>query len=458
MLYAPMHTLHGLRFQHLAVGGLVEGEFPAPRTVRGMLDRGAREQLAAAGLELPSEARVAEEKLWRSVSSRAERSMSAWRPRIDDRGRPHAASYYFESLGVPAVEAPSGVEPERAASQRELAVALTSGWAGGERRRPRDMASWPVVRTAVAVEQLRRSFSGAGAYEGVLPPASLERLTAPEMQWSASRLESYLTCAYQFFGRYGLRLTELDQELEGADAATRGTVIHNILEESLAPLAGGPPLGPDNVTEAIERLRAIGPGIWDRAPSQYGFGRAALWRLDAESVLVALEALLEREAQRAPGLKLTETTGTEVVVSGELDAHGEPMRMFGVVDRIDRGDDVIQVVDYKSGRAIPRADLVQRKRVQLQLYAQLAARHQDAERVIARYAYLDPRHETWQLDTAIEQDAALVRDALDTAGAVRDSVRSGDLRVNPQVPDCPPYCNFRNICRVNEYSRWKAWS
>ena len=76
VLFAPMHTLHGLRFAHVSVGGLVEGEFPAPSTARRLLDTRARALLSEAGLDLPPGARAAEDELWRSVASRADGSMS----------------------------------------------------------------------------------------------------------------------------------------------------------------------------------------------------------------------------------------------------------------------------------------------------------------------------------------------------------------------------------------------
>ena len=76
VLLAPMHTLHGLRFDYVALGGLVQGEFPAQRTGTTLLDDAAREALKDAGLALPPEPRLAEDDLWRSASTRADNAPS----------------------------------------------------------------------------------------------------------------------------------------------------------------------------------------------------------------------------------------------------------------------------------------------------------------------------------------------------------------------------------------------
>src|SRR5690606_14677825 len=101
VLLAPMHTLHGLRFHHVAVAGLSEGEFPAPHRTDGFLNVEVRASLAATGLTLPPEPRASEDELWRTATSRATSSTSLWRTRLDAKGRPAAASYFFESA-VPA--------------------------------------------------------------------------------------------------------------------------------------------------------------------------------------------------------------------------------------------------------------------------------------------------------------------------------------------------------------------
>ncbi len=458
VLLAPMHTLHGLRFDFVAVGGLIEGEFPAPQRSTALLDRDARDSLNQAGLDLPPEARLAEDELWESVRTRADRALGLWRTRLDERDRPAAASYYFDLSSPDTIVEDRSTPPERAASRRELAIACSRQWPSGGRLRPLEAGAWPVVRSAVAVEQLRRSFGHAGTYEGLIAAGMATRLTDEEAVWSASRLESYRTCAFQFFAHYALRLRELDEEADGADAATRGTVIHKILQNALAPLAArGLALTPDTLDEAVDNLQANGLDIWNRAPGQMGFGRAALWRLDAEDTFQQLEMLLGREAETSARDGITRIIGAEkpIVASLPLDP---PMQVTATVDRLDDAEDTVVIVDYKSGREIPRAHVMDGRRVQLQLYGYLAREETKAERVIARYAWTDPAISQWDLDSSDPEDAAVLEDVVAVAREVRGSVESGDFRVNPQVTPCPTYCSFKHVCRVNELTRWKRWS
>ena len=460
VLLAPMHTLHGLRFEFVALGGLIEGEFPAQRAGTALLDDGARTALNRAGLALPPAPRLSEDELWTLARTRADGALALWKTRLDDRGRPAASSYYFESM-APNQAAQEHDEPrttpERAASPRELAIACAQRWPANERRRPRRFEPWDIVRTAAVNEQRRRSWDNAGVYEGRLDAGLVPTLTNADAVWSASRLESYRTCSFQFFSNYALRLRALDEEMETADAAIRGTVIHAILQDAMDPLiAREQPLTPGTLAEAIERLEANGPDIWKDAPGKHGFGHAALWRLDWEMVVQELKVLLEREAEASQRLGVTRIVSAEGQIETRLPLD-PPLKVMGFVDRLDAGDGFAVVVDYKSGRDIPKAQVMDGRRVQLQIYAHLAREKVDAGRIIARYAWLNPNHPRWELDSSNDEGRKALEDVVAIAKDVRDDVESGDFRVNPQVSPCPSYCDFQHICRVNTFSRSKRW-
>ena len=460
VLLAPMHTLHGLRFEFVALGGLIEGEFPAQRAGTTLLDDDARTALTGAGLALPPAPRLSEDELWTLARTRADGALALWKTRLDDRGRPAASSYYFESM-APNQAAQEHDEPrttpEHAASPRELAIACAQQWPANERRRPRRFEPWDIVRTAAVNEQRRRSWDNAGVYEGRLDAGLVPTLTNADAVWSASRLESYRTCSFQFFSNYGLGLRALDEEMETADAATRGTVIHAILQDAMDPLiAREQPLTPGTLAEAIERLEANGPDIWNDAPRKHGFGHAALWRLDWEMVFQELKVLLEREAAASQRLGVTRIVSAEGRIETRLPLD-PPLKVMGFVDRLDAGDGFAVVVDYKSGRAISEGQVMDGRRVQLQIYAHLAREKVDAERIIARYTWLNPNHRRWELDSSNDKGREALEDVVEIAKDVRDAVESGDFRVNPQVSPCPSYCDFQHICRVNTFSRSKRW-
>lgn len=461
VLLAPMHALSGLRLAHLEAGGLVEGEFPAPRSEPILLSLQARRDLAAAGLALPPPPGNSDDELWRSVLTRADAGLTAWRTRLDERGRQVAASIYFDEVesakgGAAVTEDAAAPQPADAASTRELAIACAAAWRRGSRASPRPTAAWRVVRLAAQVEQRRRSFTGAGEFEGGVAVDLRPDLTDGDAVWSASRLESYRTCAFRFFGQYALDLYELDEELDAADALTRGTVMHAMLEDALADLiAARRPLTPDTVGSAVERLRSRGRAIWQRAPAEHGFGRAGVWELECEAALEQLAALLHGEAERSATDGVTAIDGTERELTATLPTE-PPMALRARLDRLDGAPGLAVVVDYKSG-SVSRKDLESGLRLQLPLYVHAARQHAQQERVIARYASMRGHGAPQQLDSDDPADRQIIDDALPRAEGVRAAVRAGDFRVNPQVTVCPKWCSFQHVCRVNQFSRWKRW-
>ena len=114
-----------------------------------------------------------------------------------------------------------------------------------------------------------------------------------------------------------------------------------------------------------------------------------------------------------------------------------PMRVTAAIDRLDQGNGLVVIVDYKSGRGISRADVANGRRLQLQLYGYLGREETGAERIIARYAWLDPNIRQWHIDSSKEGDDAILKNVVEVAGQVRSSVESGDFRVFPHVQPCP---------------------
>ena len=464
VLLAPMHTMHGLRFKHVMVGGLSEGEFPAGRRYGDLLSDEMRQELIDAGLPLPPAPRSTEEELWNSVISRAEDSTNLWRYRLNASGKEATPAWVFEDDKSDTVNRPDVQEIGESASTRELAIACARGWLNGEFLRPQDSAlsdaySWHAVRRAARAEQTRRSFEFAGEHEGQIPGGLVRWRTREGGVWSASSLDSYLTCAFQFFGRYVLRLEELDDEPEEGDAAIRGTIIHTILEKAFAPLVKqGQPLSVETFGDVIHYIDTEGRAMWDRAPEEHAFGQAALWKLEWQRYRDRIIAMLSQQVMGQGPYDDYRVLGTEYEFNEETDTT-PPLRIHGKIDRVDETPNHLVVIDYKSGSIPTQRQVRQGKSAQLPLYALALRNHSWAKdkSLITQYAKLPAAGDVkpWALDDAIKEDAKVIDNVVHLLQQSRDAIEAGDFRVNPQAPECPPFCAMRRVCRVNAFSRQK---
>ncbi|MBI5949286.1 MAG: PD-(D/E)XK nuclease family protein [Chloroflexi bacterium] len=447
VLLAPMHTFHGLRFAHVAAAGLSEGEFPAPRRATPLLGALARRLLAEAGLVLPETSRATEDQLWQSVRSRADVTFTAWRQRVDSRGKPRAASYYFET--TPGHVDLTPVNAATAASARELAIRCTRDWRERSALRPplREPWSeevWGIVRAAASVEHQRRTGQEPGAFGGVIP-AGLAQASLPA-RFSPTGFESFRQCPFQFFGKQVLRLRELDEELEDADPLTRGTVVHDILEHLLAPLASnGQALNGSTLPGVLQRLQSEGEAAWRDAPQKYGFGRAALWGLEWRKALPQLVTLLQEEARFSDEHDITRIRGVELPFVFTVPAN-PPFEVNGKFDRIDEGDGIVVVVDYKTGQAIHKKAVTDGYKLQLPLYACAAREITGAGRAIAAYVYTKG-HKRFAIDTADPASATTPERGLDVIIEARNTAARGEFPVRPADLRACGYCAFGAACR-----------
>ncbi len=462
VLLAPMHTMHGLRFKHVMVGGLSEGEFPAGRRYGDLLSDGMRRALVEDGLPIPPAPRSTEEELWDSVTSRAEDSTNLWRYRLNASGKEATPAWVFHDEEVEVVRRPDIQGIEESASSRELAIAGSMAWVNGQAIRPpvpQETDPWETVRIAARKEQIRRSFYFAGEYEGKVSQGLVPRLTQPGARWSASSLDSYLTCSFQFFGNYVLGLKELDDEPDEGDGAARGIIIHEILEKAFKPLVDqGLPLSTDTVKTVIDYIDSKGKEKWNSAPDEKHFGQAALWRLEWPRYRDRIVRMLRERALavgRDDGYRVVDT---EHDFSIEIPTN-PPLGIRGKVDRIDETPDGLTVIDYKTGSIPSQKDVRDGKNIQLPLYA-LALSNTPLGRdknLRMEYAKLPARGDAkhWTLDTDNGEDAEVITNVIGILQGSRNSVEAGEFRVKPTPDTCPTYCPMKHVCRVNGFSRYK---
>ena len=321
---------------------------------------------------------------------------------------------------------------------------------------------------------------------------------------SASALKTYMNCPLQFFFKYIKHYPETERQDESMDAKTQGTIFHATMESIyngirraagqedmtvpdfagvevkagdiarlLRPLAGTEEADPRIKGEDTES--GLAPEVEETVDSlirtEYMHrpegescelnGMARIFRRPImQNVRKALLSDLELTPMRYCGSEFHDE------VRYQLDPEGDPdkwINMKLIIDRIDRVDGVLRVIDYKTGA--DEADFkdaselfkegYSKKRAifQLMLYATLLAQHRESDDPM-RIGLVRPTK------TGIDPNANVVlykgeelRDYRTVKGDFEKLLREKLKEIfDPNIPftQCKPsdckYCDFKVLC------------
>ena len=244
------------------------------------------------------------------------------------------------------------------------------------------------MRIASQIEQTRRSFRFAGEYEGLVAEGLTPGFTRQGAPWSASRLESYLTCSFQFFGKYVLGLRELDEEAEEGGARYAALSSMEILQEAFdQPTVKDDPLTDWALNQVIAYIDIHGKEKWDAAPEKEGFGRAALWRLGWQRIRDQIVDMLDLQFTWNDPESPYRVLGTELRF-GEWVPTDPPMQINGTIDRVDVSPKHgLFIYDYKTGRIPSKKSVLEGTSPQLPLYAYAMRQHPRGQDAVIHMSY-----------------------------------------------------------------------
>ncbi|EFL50236.1 conserved hypothetical protein [Solidesulfovibrio fructosivorans JJ]] len=171
-------------------------------------------------------------------------------------------------------------------------------------------------------------------------PAVAERLGAylGEKRLSATFLDTYLTCPLRFFYRYLTPLTPLAEVAEEGDRAAVGQVVHDTLKEFFTPYLGRDIDAADIDAAALADLFETRLRV-----------HPAYEALPPDGRLLLLRAGRTRLAAMAAGLPRTTPVALETELAASIETAGRGFLLGGRLDRVDRREDGIVILDYKTG-------------------------------------------------------------------------------------------------------------
>ncbi len=504
----PIEGARGLSFDVVAIPGLSERAFP--RVIREdpmLLDR----QREAISESLPVRRDLTERERLRlriGVGAATRKLILSYSSLNLVEGRPQVPSYYLAEafragLGkVPTLseirsqagresEVIRGIRAPRrdslAIDRREFDLAQVAPALGRPEERSGGhgtaayLLSDPTLARALRQEYMRGQWKWQSP-DGFLYPdrdavTALDRHRPGNRSFSATGLEAYATCPYQFFLKNLLRLrpVERPEALIHLDPLTRGSLLHDVFfhlghelrERNLAPLREERLLEAfDVLTEVFWRVEAevrerVAPVI-DR-----------IWQDQMDGLLGDLRGFLERYAGtgRVPlANELTFGMGAKQPAdpASRTEAAVLPggLRLHGAIDVVEKlPDGSVQITDYKTGKASIESTgesdvLFGGRALQPLLYALAYEALSGAPAASGRlyYATIRGAYLHTQVDAASERSRAVFESFV--AGIDR-AIRDGRFPAlpNPAVSySVCKYCDYLPVCgpRPAGYERTKA--
>lgn len=457
VLAMDLRLARGVPYMAVAVLGLSESQFPAPLTEDPFLSDDERRGLQERGLPLEPRLRSDQQSLFYEAVTRADRHLLLTRSYLAPDGEFWQPSPYWEAVRSLVATQPIRVRAgdllaltEAASDVEALEAAMAAGVATGHA----GMAAWAdMTLRARGILQARLSDESFGPYDGDLSDSAqpLGDRFGPTHVWSASRLEAYGSCGFQFFVGSGLGLQPRDPVRVGLDSAQLGTLVHEILENVYQAA------DPDDVGALVAALPAVAEPIFAAAPRELGFRPTSLWTRLQTEVLDWIADTLREIATLSVGYRpiAFEQRFSTLV----LDTPRGPVRLRGVIDRVDRNAaGELRVIDYKTGGSHLDPKALERGiRLQLPLYAAAAEQAlnlgtpvdglywsvrsaKPGRLTLADFSYTDERGQTHAGPAAaIELAAAHI-------GQTVAGVRAGIFPARAPDGGCPDYCPAAAFC------------
>ncbi|PFG75299.1 PD-(D/E)XK nuclease family protein [Tepidiforma thermophila] len=338
------------------------------------------------------------------------------------------------------------------------------------------------VQDGITARAERSRMSAAGGSPGIGPwtGAAIGRRLEPGIEFSASALEALTSCPFRFFLGHELRVREAErpEELDTIEPATRGSLVHEVLERFVlevkqqrhAEVIAG---------EWTEGERRLLLELADRAFAEYErrgvTGRPASWSATKERIRQDLARFLDEDwrwrAQEGTAIRDAELAfggGSERTVEYEV-GPGRRIAFRGKADRVDvRQDGGLVVIDYKTGsadsfRAAKGSQLAKQDGgwlLQLPIYA-LAAGQGGGTPPRALYWFISEEGEFERrevtLDSSTEEQ---FRRVVGEAMALREQGLYPAIAGPPKFDrwhNCR-FCPFDRVCPGSDRERlWERW-
>jgi ATP-dependent helicase/nuclease subunit B len=324
-----------------------------------------------------------------------------------------------------------------------------------------NLRSWPATLRGAILEHRRLTGKERGIFGGIIFDKKLaEGIKArfsEDYLWSASKINNYGLCPFRFFADNVLNLSPIEEPGEGFVADRLGSAYHEILEKTYSKLQEK---GIELTTSSIDEATAIAEEICEATLQQLlderKIRKSGVWDFDKSEIKKRILNLLRHEAlsndePAAKPLAFEQLFGFGNKPPLVLENREGKIKIRGSIDRIDKTEAGLVIVDYKTSRSpISPKEALEGRNLQLPIYLLAANRVLKRDEPVTSGFYLHIHSckkgsEFPNKTLAIEEITAKAEEYI---GEYVNRARRAEFPIEPNQNRCPPYCKFDVMCRI----------
>ncbi|MEB3191841.1 MAG: PD-(D/E)XK nuclease family protein, partial [Snowella sp.] len=344
-------SIAGAQYDYVFVIDGREGNFPQPIVNDSVLDFYERQQLENQGIHLANALESAQREafdfytLLQTPKKSFIFSYAKTFPRHGSYEQSEPSSYFQRLDLIPELTSlPIIPSPEIA---RQVYLRQSDGWTDAVLLKAID--AW-------AVEQQRESSEPPNEYDGIVGiPFAYE-----DHWFSASQLTQLGQCPFKWFANKLLKLGEIEEADAELDPALKGSLYHKVLEIALGAYQHDPTINlvdDDNLMGWFQQAESY---IADHKNIDVTQFKA--WEHQRQELIATLKRAMQQPEFLPDSAKIL---NLETQFTGQC----EGLNIRGVIDRVDRREEGLVLIDYKSGCTIPKGikDHEDKAKIDLQL-------------------------------------------------------------------------------------------
>lgn len=171
---------------------------------------------------------------------------------------------------------------------------------------------------------------------------------------SPSALNTYIECRLRFYFRHVAKIKEADEIEEDMDARVLGNFVHNVMEafyQKLVAQKGSTRIEAQDLEKQEKFIQSL---LDQEVINTYNLNPNESVEYEGQLILVSevvkrfIDKILEHDKKHAPFT--VEGVEQNMEYTFSISAPAGRVLLGGKIDRVDRKEDVLRIVDYKTGR------------------------------------------------------------------------------------------------------------